>query len=208
MKCFLMCYHKNLSQLYPQQWIDEYRESILNQIYKDFNILEHNYGGGQERIFENSKFESKEMPTFIHTLNHLLNKAVYYGADVVANSNVDDIFSPNWLEVQLPYMEAGADICSCNFTLFREGIGEYHWHKFDKLNIKEELNKNHNIICHPCVTFSRHFLEENKYIPEEGPYEDMKLWQRTIDHYKFKIVEQNLLYHRIHNNSVCQSSNR
>lgn len=208
LKTILICYHKNLYQLYPQQWIDEFRESILNQTYKDYTILEQNYGGGQERIFENSKFESKEMPSFIHTMNHLINKAIYYGADVLANSNVDDIFSPNWLEVQVPYIEAGADIVSPNFTLFREGVGEYHWHKFHNLNIKEELNKNHNILCHPAICYSRKFLEDNRYIPEQFPTEDLQLWQRTIDNYKFKIVEQNLLYHRVHPNSVCQSNNR
>lgn len=208
MKAILLCYHKNINIIYPKIWVDEFRESILNQTYKDFQIMEQNYGGTNERIFENSIYESKEMPSFIHTMNHLINKALYYGADAIGNLNADDIYVNTWLEIQLPYIEQGYDIVSPNFTLFREGVGEYHWHKFDKLNIKEELNKNHNPLCHPAICYSRNFLENNRYVPEEFPTEDLQLWQRTIDNYRFKIVEQNLLYHRVHSNSVCQSNNR
>lgn len=208
MKVIMIVYHANIKTIYKPEWVEQFKQSILNQTFKDYEILEICYSGGEDRIFENSKYESQVMPSFIHAMNHLISKAIYYGADVIANTNTDDHYSPIWLETQLPYIEAGADIVSCNFTLFREDIGEYHWHKFDKLNIKEELNKNHNIVGHPSVCFSKKFLEENRYIPEEQPYEDMKLWQRTIDNYKFKIVEQNLLFHRIHKNSVCNSSNK
>jgi len=202
----LICYHKNLSKIYPTRWIDEFRDSILNQTYQDFTIMELDYGGGTERIFDESIYESKKLPTFIDAMNYLIGKALSEGAKAVGNLNCDDVYSPSWLDVQVPYLKK-FDIVSCNFSLMNEN-GVYHKHYFHDLDIKEQLSRNNNIIAHPAVLYSKKFLESNRYVPEQFPVEDMLLWKRTIDTYRFKIVEQNLLYHRIHNNSVCKSENR
>lgn len=206
MKLILICYHANISKLYPAEWIEEFKDSILNQTYQDFSIMECNYGGGTERIFDESIYESKKLPTFIDAMNYLIGKALKEGANVICNSNVDDRYSPQWLETQVPYLKK-FDIVSCNFSLMNEN-GVYHNHYFDQLDIKENLNRNNNLIAHPAVLYSKRFLENNRYVPTEFPVEDMLLWKRTIDNYKFLIVKENLLYHRIHHNSVCKSDNR
>lgn len=207
MKVILLCYHKNVNIIYPKEWIDKFRESVLNQTYKEFTVYECNYGGGMERIFDNSEYESKKLPTFVDAMNHLIDKALLDGADVVANSNADDYFSLDRMEVQLNYMAKGFDIVSSNFCLVQDDL-IIKSHDFASLNIKEQLNKNHNILGHPSIMYSRNFLLKNRYVPNEIPLEDLLLWQRTIDNFKFKIVPENLLFHRIHSNSVCQSGNR
>lgn len=207
MKIALLAYHKNVGTIYDPRWIGEYRESVLNQTYKDFDIIEQNYGGGEERIFENSLFISEEMPTFVHALNKLLDQCFYSGYDYVFNSNVDDYFSINRIEKQLPYLKAGYDIVTSNFALVQDDqITKYH--KFHEYNIAEQLSLDHNIICHPVIAYSRRFWETNRYVPDEQPLEDLKLWQRAIKKSRFIIIEDNLLFHRIHSQSVCQSENR
>jgi len=203
----LICYHKNLYNLYLDKWINEFRESILNQTYKEFTIMEINYGGGTERIFEDSIFESKELPTFVHAMNYLIKKSLKDGADVVGNLNCDDTYNTDRLKIQMQYMEIGYDICSSNFSLMRDGF-IFHKHKFDNKNIKEELEINHNVVCHPSVCYSANFLKSNRYEPNEIPLEDLLLWKRTIDNYRFIITPENLVNQRIHNNSVCKSDNR
>lgn len=203
----LICYHKNLYGIYLVEWVNQFRESILNQTYKDFIIMEMNYGGGTERIFEDSVFESKDLPTFVHAMNYLIKKCLDNGADVVGNLNCDDIYNKDRLKIQMQYMEIGFDICSSNFSLMRDGF-VFHKHKFDDKNIKEELNKNHNVVCHPVLLYSAKFLKNNKYAPEEVPFEDLLLWKRTIDNYRFIIAPENLVNQRIHDNSVCKSNNR
>lgn len=208
MKTCLICYHANIKVIYKPEWIEQFKQSILNQTFKDFVIYEICYNGGEDRIFENSIYESKKLPTFIHAMNYLIEKCLDDGADVISNTNCDDNYSINWLKIQLPFIKYfNFDIVSCNFTLIQNDK-PVHYHFFDKLNIKNELERNNNIVAHPGVMYSRKFLENNKYIPEEIPIEDLLLWKRTIDNYKFKIVEQNLLWHRIHDNSVCKSTNR
>jgi len=207
MKTAFFCYHKNISAIYKKEWVDQYRDSILNQTYQDFKIFEVNYGGGEERIFEHSEFERIEFPSFVQCLNYLFFRAIMAGYDCAANSNVDDFFSLNRLEKQLPFIENGYDIVSSNFSLIQEDK-TIKTHSFDRLNLENELNNNHNIICHPSIIYSRKFMEENRYIPEQLPLEDLMLWQRGIKKYKFKILPEILCYHRVHDNSVCNSLNR
>lgn len=207
MKTGVIVYHKNINSIYPAAWVQEFKHSIINQSYKLFDIYEMNYGGTQERIFENSIYESKELPTFVHAMNYLIEKCLNEGCDAVGNTNCDDNFSLNRLKIQLPYIEDGYDVVGSNFSLVIDNE-IFKTHKFDNLDIKEQLGINHNILSHPSIVYSRKFLEENRYEPNEIPLEDLLLWKRTIHHYKFKIVPEILLYHRIHNNSVCKSSNR
>lgn len=208
MKVGIIVYHKNIDVLYPKKWMEEFKYTIDHQSFKDYVIYELNYGGGSQRIFPNSIYESREMPTFVHGMNYLLDKAFSEGCFAVANTNVDDYYAPNRLEKQLFYTRHGWDLVSCNFTLIQNDRITLI-HKFDKLSIREELAHNHNIICHPAVIYSKRFWEKNRYAPEQIPLEDLKLWQRAMEQgMKMKISPENLCFHRLHSSSVCESNNR
>lgn len=207
----LLCYHKNLNLLYPSLWVDQFRQSILKQTYKDVAIFEMNYGGTNEQIFGSSYFESREMPNFIYALNYLLDKVYAAGFNYIANTNVDDIYHPMRLELQVAAIDQGYDLVASNFVRVYETKKE--WGKtlnlrFDKLDIKSELAKDHNIIGHPVVMYGRNYLKHNRYDPTEQPIEDMRLWQRTVGDYKFKILPEFLFTHRVHDNAVCRSENK
>lgn len=208
MKIALICYHKNISTIYPVEWIDKFRESILNQTHKEFDIVEVNYGSLGERIFEQSEFIVRQSVNFVETMNYLLDLCTENGYDYVFNSNVDDHFALNRIERQLTILQNGYDIVSSNFVLIDDKDKELFSHKFHLMNIKRELMRNHNIIGHPSVAYSRKFFERERYDPTAIPFEDLNLWKRTIDQYSFHILPDQLLFHRIHSNSVCQSTNR
>lgn len=208
MKVALLTYHKNIKNIYPQQWIDKYRDSIEDQTYQEFQIFELNYGGGNERIFEHSYFESYPYPTFVHALNYLLDKCFSSGYDYVMNTNCDDYYRNDAIERLLIDIQKGYDLVSSNFCLVKNDI-VFKYHQFDKMNIGEQLDKNHNIVSHPCLIYSANFWKSNRYNPEEIPIEDLELWKRALKSgSKFFINEENLLFHRIHSNAVCQSQNR
>lgn len=201
-KIALIVYHKNVTQ-YPKQWIIEFSESILNQTYQGFDILELNYGGGEEQIFACSIYESIEMNNHAGAMNYLIDKA-FLTYDFVFNTNIDDIYSLDRIEKQLPYLLDGYDIVSSNFVLF-DANGDFHTHQFHTLNIKHELNKDHNILCHPVVCYSKHFWKDNRYYGHQIPIEDLCLWQRSIRSYRFIILPEVLLRHREHLNAVGRS---
>lgn len=190
----VIVYHKNVSQ-YPEAWIEKFRNSILQQTFQDFDILEMDYGGAMNALFKpgehNFKYYNLSMNTFADAMNFLFDKAKDY--NYVFNTNVDDWYSLDRFELQ---MQRDEDIVSSNFSLVRndEIILEHH---FDDRDIKTDLDRNHNILCHPVIRYSKKFINGCKYIPSEIPYEDMKLWQRSIGKYSMKILKENLCFHRI-----------
>jgi hypothetical protein len=205
-KIAVIVYHKNADTLYPKGWIDEFRNSILNQTHKDFDIIECNYGGKKHRIFDTSEFYSIKYPTFVHALNDILTKA-FYEYDYVFNTNVDDFYAVNRIEKQLPYLQQGYDIVSSDFMNVYDN-GEWKPLRFHDKDIAYELGIGHNVICHPCVAYSKKFWQSNRYVPNEIPLEDLLLWQRSHDTHKFIILKDILCFHRIHESSVCRSTNR
>lgn len=209
MRVALISYHKNIEALYPKAWIDRHRNSVLNQTYQHFDIYEMDYGGGEERIFQHSHFFSYKFPTFIDAMNYMLDFLFFnLDYDVVANLNCDDWYDKRRLEVQLPYIKQGFDIVSSNFALIRREK-EVLRHQFHAMDIQKELNRGNNIVAHPAVIYSKNFWKHMRYDPEEIPLEDMKLWKRALMMgFRIKIVEECLLFHTIHENSVCSSNNR
>lgn len=203
MEVALICYHKNINTVYPQVWIDRYRDSILGQTFTDFDIYECDYGGDGNKIFDAKYYINKQFPTFNHAQNFLIDWAFTNGAERVANSNCDDYFHPLWLETELKH---NYDLVSCNFSLVKDDK-VYHNHSFHCQNIKECLYKNNNIVAHPAVIYSKNFWSKHRYIPEEIPAEDLMLWKRAINDCTFFICEENLLFHRVHGNMVSRADN-
>jgi len=205
----LLCYHKNADKIYPPHWINKYRDSVKDQTYRNLEIFEMNYGGDNYRIFEESAFESFPYPTFVHALNYLLDKVFASGYYAAFNTNVDDWYRHDAVEREVSDMKHGDyDLVSCNFCLVKnDRVTKYH--RFHNLNIQQELERGHNPVAHPAVLYHNKFWKTNKYDPDEFPYEDMNLWLRALKAgSKIYINEQNLLFHRIHANSVCNSDNR
>lgn len=208
LKIAVIVYHKNVYQIYKPEWVELFKETLLNQTNKNFKIFELNYGGGVERIFDNSFYESATMPNFVYAMNYLLDKCFSGGFDYVFNLNSDDFYSLNRIEKQLEYAEKGIDIISSNFSLIQDDE-LIHTHRFDKLDIKTELDRKNNPLCHPVIAYSKKFWQQNRYNPDEIPFEDMLLWKRAIEKgNSFIILPEVLCYHRVHDNSVCNSENR
>lgn len=192
----VIVYHKNVLN-YPAEWINTFVASIEYQTFQDFDILELNYGGGDERLFDRY-FDSIEMSNHAEAMNYLIDRAFALGYTHVFNTNVDDWYSLDRFEKQVRFTQY--DVVSSNFTLVDEFTGNpYHTHYFSQLNIKRELDKGHNVICHPVVMISKKYWETHRYNPSEVPLEDMKLWQRGGN---FVILPEVLCYHRVHRKSV------
>lgn len=206
-KIALFVYHKNIDKIYPPEWVDKFRDSILGQTFQDFDIFEINYGDLGPRIFENSMYITKPLPTFVHAMNHLIDLTMSKGYEYFFNTNADDYYSVSRVATQLAFLKMGYDVVSSNFALVRDDK-EDHRHTFHNMNLSDQLSKGHNIIGHPVVAFSRRFFEKCRYVPEEIPYEDMYLWRRALKAgMKFKILPDCLLWHRLHDNMVSAKTN-
>ncbi len=141
MKSAVIFYHKNLHTIYPQHWIDKCVSSIAAQTYKDFDVIELNYGD-ISNIFNGDikeqaplhfyaklpghKYEPICIPMENHitAMNYLLNYCFKEkGYDVVFNTNMDDFYHPTRFAKQIEKIEAGFDIVTSDFCYIEEQPG-------------------------------------------------------------------------------------
>ncbi len=187
-------FHSNASDIYPPEWIAQNVESIEHQTYKDFDLFELCYGEKMERYYKGD-FEYIPMPNHVHALNHMIDKCFGLGYDYVAINNIDDYNELTRYEVQMKVAK-DIDIVASNFryidgkTMIMTAYGD----------IGNNLQRNHNVICHPSVIMNKTFWSYGiRYEENELGREDLELWKRAINRGKrFCICPQILVNYRLH----------
>jgi len=219
-KACVIFYHKNCNSLYKKRWIDKCIDTVLNQSFQDFCIYEINYGGDDFSIFsdinhnKDLNFYSKKFDNHAEAMNFIIDIAFYDECDVVFNTNIDDFYSLDRFKEQLEILSTGYDLISSDFYY----VKDFSEKEMDVITndicvsnegeITDALKKNHNVIAHPCVAFSKKFWDNNRYNPDEIPEEDLLLWKRGIESgMKFYIIPEKLLFYRIHVNQISSGPN-
>lgn len=218
MKIAVILFHSNIRNIYKQRWIDKCVNSLVNQTYNDFTFYEMNYGGDNYSILENitikqdKKFWSSKKINCAEAMNFLMDQCFKDNCDYVFNTNLDDYYSLNRIELQLNMaIEGNFDILSSDFCYIQEEINNGSINDniilFMDINkhgdIKHNLESSHNMIANPSVCYSKKFLadSENRHDYKKVPQEDFDLWIRSIKKgYKFGIHKDVLLYYRRHEN--------
>lgn len=215
-KIGVIFFHKNIRSIYSERWIKKSLISMLNQKGPDFSIYEINYGEDHFSIFDlldndysyiERAFVHFPMKNHAEAMNYIIDQAFSDGCDYVFNTNLDDYYSEDRLNKQLEKLESGFDVVSSDFCYIQDfnGVDTITHYK----NIKSDtdiglnLSRDHNVIAHPSVAFNKKFWSDNRYIPEEIPMEDLKLWKRAINNnFRFYITDEVLLFYRLHENQV------
>jgi hypothetical protein len=211
MKVATIFYHKNISSIYKKEWIEKSFNSVINQSFTKFSIYELNYGEDNLKLYReypNNKeyhYYQVEMGNHADAMNFLIDECLKDGCDVIFNNNLDDYSHVDRFKSQLKYIKKGYDIISSNFNIIDETDKKIEEMDFSKKDVSSDLLVNHNIICHPSVCYSKRFFENNRYDPNEIPEEDLKLWKRTVNDYKFFICPEFLINYRKHGNQVTKN---
>lgn len=219
-KSCVIFYHQNLKGKYKQAWMLECVESIERQTYKNFDVVELNYGStfdnlkdliGRAPLFPNKYLTIyKKQKNHIHAMNYLLdytfNELSY---DVVFNTNLDDKFHQDRLIKQLELIKNGYELISSNFIHINEDNTPKHFFKMSELNIKQELENGHNILAHPVMAFTKEFWNKCKYYEDKLQVEDLLLWQKAVNlGIKIEIVPEYLLFYRLHSQQITAENRK
>jgi hypothetical protein len=218
----VVVYHKNASKLYKPHWIQKCLDSIYYQTCQDFDVLELCYGDEDEdlTLHYSSAHKLREqgrwwrlhepMENHVYAMNTLIHHAFSFNHyDVVFNVNLDDFYEIHRFEEQLQFIPE-YDIVSSNLVYIEEKDGQDIRCQGQPIvlsdtNVDERLRIDWNVIAHPCVCMTRNFWD--KYGPYDVnaiPREDLNLWKKANQNgAKFKIIDKNLLFYRIHNNQIC-----
>lgn len=208
MKSAVIIFHKNIDEYYPKEWIDKCYYTIKNQSYQDFDVFELDYGGTDRQTFWGSEFESLQLNDHAQAHNHLLDKVFALDYDCAFNINVDDWYALNRFEKQIPYIQKGYDVVSSNFYRVNQDESMKQSFFFDQRDIVREANKNHNVLAHPVLCYSRYFwINCDKLNPADIPFDDFVLWKKSYKKdFKFIILPDFLLFQRIHDNNVSKKN--
>lgn len=206
-KVCVLFYHKNAFVLFKKEWIEKCINSIKQQTFQNFDVLEIDYGQTGKQLYEGSIFEHKMLLNHVDAMNYLIDIAKDY-YDYIINVNIDDYYTLDRIEEQIKCLEnSNYDMVASNFVIFKEKNGkEIEISKMEnsKQNIKQCLLENYNIIPHPVVAWKSSFFKHLKY-EQEIPEEDMRLWQRALKQNKtIFIIPKILCFYRIHDNQITQ----
>lgn len=195
-------YHKNALSLYEKEWVEKCINSLKEQTFQEFDFIEINYGGGEER-FTDGTFFSIELDNFISAMNFLLTYAFGSGYEIAMNCNLDDFYEPDRFEKQIEAILNGAQLVSSNFRYFGARDKEMNMTRFG--NIGQQLAKGHNVIAHPVVAMHRSFWDADLHYENVLGSEDLRLWQKAYRKgKKFVILPECLLFYRLHPNQVTK----
>ena len=208
---------QNVSILMPLyngiEFLEESVKSVINQTYKNWELII-----GVNGYLENSDIELRTI-NIINTVNKNKIydiKVIYYNTkgksqtlnrmvrdvkyDYIALLDVDDIWSPNKLELQMPFLK--------DFDV----IGTMCQY-FGNLNLIPtipvgDLSEIDLFSCNPMINSSIIINKKNALWDENSFVEDYDMWFRLyFDGKKFYNISEILCYHRIHNNSHFNNSN-
>lgn len=209
MKSAVIIFHKNILTYYLPEWIEKCYSTIRGQYNVKFDVFEIDYGGGGTQTYDGSIFFSENLDNHANAHNFLLDRVFERDYDCAFNVNVDDWYALGRFETQLPWIEKGYDVVSSNFYRVNddESVKQpFTFHNRDM--VYEALRKNHNILAHPVLCYSRRFWTEcnDRLRPEEVPADDFALWKRCYikGNFKFIILPEFLLFQRIHASNVSK----
>lgn len=195
------------------QFIEESICSVLNQTYKNLElIIIDNYSDDNtDEII--SKISDNRMKVYKFNNNGVIAASRNFGiskcsGDIVAFIDSDDIWLPNKLEKQLSCFSDDKIVCvGTNFI----PIGETQYCKYripvDKNEMYHDFTYNDIVLCNPVINSSV-LIKRNKLTEldclDENPYfrciEDWELWLRVSRMGTIRILNQELIKYRIHNN--------
>lgn len=196
-----------------EKFVDESIKSVLNQTFKDFELLIGFNGtvdnskkiaeaidDSRIRIFDYGTDKGKPK-----TLNKLLNESKY---DIIALQDDDDLWDCEKLELQLPLIKDHDIVGSQIMYIDEEG---YHPTKFGRgpnlLTNSESisasmLNLQNNIANSSSLIKKQPLIDVEGWDESMPALEDIDLWIRMAKRgYKFINSEKILVLHRIHETS-------
>jgi len=200
-----------------EKYLKEAIESILNQSYKDFELIIINDGSTDDSAQIINLYKDNR----IKLINNFENKGLVYSLNLgievskgkyIARMDSDDICYKNRFQKQVEFMEknTSAAVCGGNCKVFGENIKNGVMRKYmDPTSIRYSLLFRCELV-HPTVIMRKDVLIKNnyKYNEEDCGIEDFSLWQRISFNHEIYNMPKILLRYRIVNSSITKTAEK
>mgnify|MGYP005759480663 CR=1 FL=1 len=187
----------------PEKFLNEAINSILNQTYKNIELIIVCDGDIDEYNRINKLYNNK-----IKLLYNEKNKGLPYSlnlaiknatGDYIARMDSDDISLNNRIERQVEYLEKNPDvgICGTEAMLFGSKKGIKRIYLKEREQVKIQLLYKATLI-HPTIMGRKEVFEEFKYNERFIYAQDFELWSRVSEKYNITILPVIGLKYRVH----------
>lgn len=210
-------------------YISEAIESVINQTYKDWELIVIDDGSSDNSVEIIEQFVKKDnrIKLFINEKNLGLAKTLQKGielssAEWIAFLESDDIFTPNSLEEKVNAIISGADLIFTDFEMIGDKDKIKNFQKYfediksnfirlDKSafieNFPAIIAKANIISGFSSVMTKKELLKKCKFNPLCKASLDHYLWAQLSSFAKIYYINKKLSYWRIHNNSYINTYN-
>jgi O-antigen biosynthesis protein len=203
-------------------------ESVLNQTYKDFELLVWD-DASVDNSWEIITSYSDER---IHAFRNHTNQVEYFYkaisdmtqglSEYIAIHHSDDVWEPKKLEKQVAYLDKNPDIGAVfSWAKFINEEGELfedethpYYKLFEQPNRTRHEWLNHffykgNALCHPSLLIRKECYQEvGLYRNGMAQLPDFDMWVRLVMKYEIHVIPEKLIRFRIHQDKSNSSGNR
>lgn len=200
-----------------EDYLSEAIESVLNQTFKDFELIIINDCSTDKTHEILKRFEDFDKRVKVYTnevnlrLPSSLNKAISYAqGKYIARMDADDICLPERLEKQYEFMEKNPNVAlsSCRFMTLKNGVISSGGcgGKCDNESIKALLLVT-NPILHPGIIAKADAIRSLLYDKNFTCTEDMELWTRFVmAGYDVEIMPEYFMIYRLHDKQITETT--
>jgi glycosyltransferase involved in cell wall biosynthesis len=194
------------------QFIGEAVDSIINQTYKNWELLIFNDGSTDRTLDRLNVYEDSRIVIFSDVSSHGLPKRLNFliaqaKGDFIARMDADDIMVRQRLEMQVGFLLTNPEV---------DVVGSYAQEIDEKgadLRVRvaepcvrsaKELSIKNRFLIHPSLMIRKEFYDENLYQVTLNRAEDYELWLRTYNKYSFDVIRQPLIKYRVYKKSYSK----
>lgn len=194
----------------PKAYLHEAIESILNQTYKNIELIIVCDGSEDEFNYLKNKYSSfNEVVILFNETNKGLPYSLNLGikkskGDYIARMDSDDISINNRIECQLDFLrKTGCDLCGSSAYLIgsEKGIKNILFNHSDEIAIQILYRAS---LIHPTVLAKRVVYETFKYDESYLCSQDFELWGRVAEKFSIGLIDRPLLKYRVHEKQATE----
>jgi len=203
-----------------EKWIGQTIESLLSQSLKDWECILSVNGSSDttQQIAESLVQKDNRFKTIVSNIPNkslALNRAIIQSSrDLISILDADDLWHEKKLEHQIQYITSNeVDIVGTQMSYINDVGGVVPNAPLLPSSHNEcvaWLQSQRNPIANSSVVYKKSLHDRvGYYDPEKFAVEDYDMWMRSMrQNLKFNNLSENYLFHRIHQNSNFNSTNK
>lgn len=194
-------------------WVDEAIQSVLDQTYKDFNLLVVDDASSDDtlahvRAINDPRIRIAAFPNNVGLADNLNRGLDLIDTELVARMDGDDIAEPDWLETGIKVLDSHPEVgvCSFGFQFFGTKTSLVRFPEWNEDSKAQML-----FGCTVIVPVLRRsvFVENNlHYSTAAFPAEDYMMWSNVYRVTQVYNVQRTLFHYRTHGAQISTAKRK